>query len=91
MTTQHDKAKRWQFGLKRLLVIATVAPVVIGLASGALDVAVQYVFLAVVVTLFWVGFMLLLVGSVLLLKSGLMFLTGNSDGFLARASERDGQ
>ena len=79
MTTQHDKAKRWRFGLRSLLVFTTITPVVVGIACGALGVTVQSMFFTVVVMLFWVGFVQLSI-------SGLMFVTGNSDGFLARAS-----
>ena len=34
MTTQHDKAKRWQFGLPDLMVIAAVIPMLAGIFSG---------------------------------------------------------
>ena len=81
MTTQHDKTKRWQFGLRELLIVVTIAPVMIGLVFGAFGEAAQVLMLY---------FLLGLVLAVLLVLSGvtLMFGIGISGYIILTSLER---
>jgi hypothetical protein len=75
MTTQHDKAKRWQFGMKWLLLVVTVVPMV---AGGVFGEAIQRIFFASSLMLAWSGLLMLPI-------IGIMRVAGNMSKSLERS------
>lgn len=80
--TTGDKPKRWQFGLRSLLLLTTLSPIIIGLAGGAFGATIQRVFLFVLAYFLWTGFLMLSAG-------GLMLAIAMGTYYFARLLERD--
>jgi hypothetical protein len=80
--TSRAEPKRWQFGLRSLLLLTTLSPIIIGLAGGAFGDTIQRAFLFVLAIFLWIIFLMLSAG-------GLMFVIAMGAYYFARLVERN--